>query len=173
MYDMASSEVSKICKNSKSRGRKKAKKYIFGVCREKNLKVPLSMMRSALRSVESRNSRVVIFPYQGALVRREFINETPNPFRKRVKVGFPISLQLNPAYYRSAKIEKFRIFNERGERLKAKLITYKNDIRKKISPLSFILIPNSPLKSKKRYKVLFEASTNRGRVRKEWSFRVK
>ncbi len=169
VYDMASSKVSQICKKryKNSKGR-----FIYGVCSNKNKKVPLSAMNRALRAVEKRSSKVVAFPYQGAIVGKRFINETPSPFRKRVNMGYPITVSLNPAYFSWAKIKKFRIFDG-SKRVKAKLITSKSDIRRKISPLTFVLVSLKPLKSKTSYKVVFEASTNRGKVKKEWSFRVK
>ncbi len=38
-------------------------------------------------------------------------------------MGFPISVRLNPSYYRWAKIKRFKLFNSNNEEIKAKLIT--------------------------------------------------
>jgi hypothetical protein len=169
VYDMASSKVSQICKK---RYKNSKGKFIYGVCAKKDRKIPLIVMKRALREVERRSKKVVTFPYSGALVGSKFINETPNPFRRRVNMGFPVTVSLNPAYFGWAKIKKFRIFDG-SKRVKAKLITSKNDIRRKISPLTFVLVPLKPLKSQTSYKVVFEASTSRGKVEREWHFMVK
>jgi len=170
VYDMGSSAISRICKRDfKNIGGE----YVFGVCRDKNRKIPLSLMQRTLKRVESQNSKVVIFPYSGAVVGRKFVNENPNPFGRKVKMGFPVSVELNPAFYSWAKLKRFEIFDGRGRKLKGKILDSRRDIHRKISPLTFFLIPTQVLKSGQKYRVKFIAQTNRGTIKREWSFRVK
>ena len=169
VYDMASSQISKICrKNYRSGG-----KYIFGVCSNPDKKLPLSVMQGALRRVQRRNAKIVVYPYPNATVGRRFINEVPKPFGKNVRMGFPVSVELNPAIYSWGRLESFKIFDSSGRRVQAKIITSKSDIHRKIPKLTYILVPRSLLKSGNKYRVSFQAKTNRGRVKKEWSFFVK
>jgi hypothetical protein len=131
-------------------------------------------MRKALFYVERRNPKIVLYPYPNAKnIPTKFVNESPNPFRGVVNKGFPITIQFNPSRYRFVKIKKFNLFDSSNRRVKSKIITAKSDIRRKLSNLTFALIPNRPLKRKKSYRVEFVAVTDRGRVKKSWRFSTK
>ncbi len=172
VYEMSSSEVAKLCQHP-NRG-KKSGRVMVGVCSKRGVKIYQSQMQHSLLAVEKRNRRVVLFPYPNARnIPRAFVNETPNPFRGRVKRGFPVTVELNPARYRTARLKRFRIFGSKKEPLKAKIITAKSDIRGKLSPLTFVLVPNRVLKPNSKYSVEFIASTNRGEIKRSWSFRTK
>jgi len=141
VYDMASSKVAKLCKELKSgRFGVKSGRFLVGVCADKNIKVPQNLMRKALFYVERRNPKIVLYPYPNAKnIPTKFVNESPNPFRGVVNKGFPITIQFNPSRYRFVKIKKFNLFDSSNRRVKAKIITAKSDIRRKLSNLTLLL----------------------------------
>jgi hypothetical protein len=168
VYDLASSAVAKLCRGSGGGG---GSRYIYRICADPKKKISQESFQRALASVERRNPKVVLYPPSGARkVPRRFIRETPDPIPGVYGAGYPVTVQLNPAYYRRAKLKRFRLYDAQGKRVKARVIEGRNDPHKKLLPTDFVLIPLTALKPGSRYRVEFEAVADGKRVRREWSF---
>jgi hypothetical protein len=170
VYEMSALEISKLCRK---KAHSKSKEFVFGICKDKNKKISLKDFQRAIKKINKKSAKIIFFPYPNAKVKREFVNETPKPFKKNVKYGFPISVQLNPAYYSWAKVLSFKVFDSKKRELKSIFLDSKRDFHHKIPKLTFILVPKKILNSKERYYVEFVASTNNGKIRKNWSFSTK
>lgn len=170
VYDLASSALAKLCRRSGSVG---SGRYVYGICADPKKRISQNAFARALAGVEGRNPRVVLYPPSGARhVPLRFIRETPDPIPGVYGAGYPVTVQLNPATYHRATLKKFRLYDARGKRLKAKVLSGKSDPHHKLLPGDFALIPLQKLAPESRYRVEFEASTDRGSVRKSWSFRT-
>jgi len=170
VYDLASSAVARLCRQSDTVG---SGRYIYRICADPNRKIAQKTFSRALTSVRRRNPGMVLYPPPGATnVPRAFIRETPDPIPGIYGAGYPVTVQLNPAFYRRADLKSFRLYDARGKRLKAKVFSGKNDLHRKLLPGDFALIPFRKLAPRSRYRVEFEALTDRGRVKKSWAFRT-
>jgi hypothetical protein len=168
VYDLASSAIAKLCREPGGKG---AGQFVYRICADPAKKIPRDRFSRAMRSVERRNPRVVLYPPPGARnVPLRFVRETPDPIPGVYGAGYPVTVQLNPAYYRRAELKRFRLFDARGKRIKAKILTGKGDPHRKLLPGDFALIPLKKLKPRSRYRVEFEAVADGKRIRKEWSF---
>jgi len=171
VYDMAASEVAKLCSSGRLSGG--GSSYIYGVCADVKRRIPRRRFQEALRSVQRRNARIVLWPPAGARdVPRSFIRETPDPIPRIYRAGYPVTVQLNPAYFRRVKLRRFRLYDEKGSALKAKILHAGNDPHHKLGAGDFALIPLKRLAPGRRYRVLFEAEADGKRIRKSWSFRT-
>jgi hypothetical protein len=170
VYDLASSAVAKLCRQGTNGGNGR---YIYRICADPKKRIAQRSFYRALASVQRRNPRVVLYPPPGATkVPRRFIRERPDPVPGVYGAGYPVTVQLNPAAYRRATLKTFRLYDAWGKRLKVRVISGKNDLHRKLQPTDFALIPLKKLAPRSEYRVEFEASTDRGTVRKSWSFRT-
>jgi len=170
VYDLASSVVARLCRLSGSAGKGR---YIYRICADPRKRISQNEFFRALAEVEYRNPRTVLYPPPGARnVPLRFIRETPDPISGIYGAGYPVTVQLNPALYHQAALRVFRLFDSRGRRIKAKVITAGSDPNHKLLPGDFALIPLKKLLPNHRYRVEFEVSTDRGTVRKSWHFRT-
>jgi hypothetical protein len=168
VYDLASSAVAKLCRASGGGG---GSRYIYRICADPRKKISQESFQRALAGVERRNPRLVLYPPSGARkVPLRFIRETPDPIPGVYGAGYPVTVQLNPAYYRQAKLKRFRLYDAQGKRVKAKVLTASSDPHHKLLPTDFALIPLAKLRPGSRYRVEFEAVADGKRIRREWSF---
>ncbi len=168
VYDLASSALAKLCRSSGSAGKGK---YIYRICSDPKQRIAQGDFTRALVAVQRRNPRMVLYPPPGAKgVGRRFVRETPDPIPGVYGAGYPVTVQLNPAYYRRVRLKKFRLYDARGKRIRANVLTSRNDPHRKLLPTDFALIPLAKLAPRSLYRVEFEASTNRGSIRKSWQF---
>ena len=168
VYDLASSAVAKLCRASEGGG---GGRYVYRICADPQKKISQARFVRALAGVERRNPQAVLYPPAGARnVPRRFIRETPDPIPGVYGAGYPVTVQLNPAYYRQAKLKRFRLYDAQGKRVKAKVLTASSDPHHKLLPTDFALIPLATLKPRSRYRVEFEAVADGKRIRREWSF---
>ncbi len=168
VYDMASSEVAKLClKRHRASGRK-----VFGVC-SNGRALPLSSFLKALARVQRRNPSIVLWPVPNANgVPRSFVKESPNPIPRVIHAGYPITVQFNPVRYRSVKIRSFGLFDSKGRAIPSKIIDRHSDIRHKLGSFEFALIPLRRLRAHERYSAYFVAIADGKKITKRWSFQT-
>jgi len=170
VYDMASSPVAGLCRNS---GKAARGRYIYGLCADRKKKIPLGALKRAFDSVRRRNAKIVLYPPPGARnVPRRFVRETPDPIPKIYDAGLPVTVRLNPFYYRHAGRVSFRLRESGGAEVPSKLLRADNDPHRKLSGGDFVLIPLKTLKPDTEYRADFEAEADGKRLRKSWSFRT-
>ena len=168
VYDMAASTVAGLCRKApKGSGGQ----YIYGVCSDKNIKLPKREFFQALHSIERRNAPVVLYPYPGMRnAPRRYIRETPDPVPKLYAAGVPITAQFNPSRYRRVTVKRFKLYDGKGRDVRSRLITPATDRHKKLPVNTFVLIPLKTLGKKEKYWVVLEAVADGKRVKREWSF---
>jgi len=170
VYDMGASPVAKLCSGGRLSG---GDSYVYGICADVRRRIPRRRFQEALRSVERRNARIVLWPPAGARdVPLSFIRETPDPIPRIYRAGYPVTVQFNPAYYRRVKLRRFRLYDEKGREIKAKILHAGNDPHHKLGAGDFALIPLKRLAPGRSYRVVFEAIADGKRIRKTWSFRT-
>ncbi len=171
VYDMAASTIADLCQKGESGG---SGKYLYGVCANPKTRISQQAFSSALRRIERRNPRIVLYPYPGMNnAPRRYIRETPDPFPKLYGAGVPVTAQFNPAYYRKVRLLSFRLYDRKGRKLPAKVLTPGNDRHEKLPPNTFVLAPLKTLQQGESYRAVLEVDADGKRVRKEWTFHTR
>jgi hypothetical protein len=122
-----------------------------------------------------KNSALVVYPYPNAKnILPAFYTENPHPLPGSKVSGFPVTVQFNPLFYKNVKLKKFRLFDDKGKRVKkVKILTSKSDRNQRLTKLQFALMPLKRLEYTKRYQVEFEAVADGKKVKKHWWFTTK
>ena len=170
VYDLGSSTISKLC--SKFYILMNGEYYLKNVCQKSKKMIPQKLIKKKKREIQKQNSSIVLYPYDGQNnVYPAFYNETPDPLPNYKVSGFPISIQFNPAFYKSIKLKTFKLYTEEGkEIIKTKLLDVKKDRHHILSKFEFALMPLARLEYAQRYRVEFEAIVDGKNVKKRWSF---
>jgi len=164
VYDMGNSKISKLCKEKN----KVIGTTIKNVC-PKNKDLPLNLFKKAIDSVESLSKALIIYPYPNQKgVPRSLVNERPK-FTYKNSCGLPISVTFNKHFYKTIKLKKF-ILTTKKRVVKTKIVTFRNDISKKIKKNTFVLLPLNRLKKETKYTVLLNATTDKKPIEYRWSF---
>jgi len=168
VYDMSSSVVKSLCRGS---GRVTSGEYIYGICADSSKKISKREFDRAVSKLYRKSAKVVLYPYDGEVgVARHFVNELVDPLGGRRGAGYPVTVQLNPAYYHPKGKPVFELFDSKGKRVSCRKFDFSNDPHHLLRPGSYAIIPNRVLKRGERYKVRFSIRTDRGRVSRNWSF---
>ncbi len=170
VYDMGSSRVSKLCK--KSFTMTNGVYYMKNICKQSAKMLPRSLFREKKDEVRRNNRDIILYPYTGQTdIWPAFYNESPDPLPKYKVSGFPVSVQFNPANYKSVKLKSFRLYDENGKEIKeTKILQQKNDHNHLFSKLEFALMPLKRLEFDRSYTAVFEAVADGTKVKKRWSF---
>jgi len=122
--------------------------------------------------VRRKNKDIILYPYaEQTNIWPAFYNESPDPLPGYKVSGFPISVQFNPAYYKSVKLKSFRLYDEYEKEIKkTKILQHKNDHNHLLTNLEFALMPLKRLEFGRTYTVVFDAVADGVQVKKRWSF---
>ncbi len=171
VYDMSSSVVANLCKSAKSIS--KAKEYIYRVCANPKIKIDKRLFNHKLYLFQRRHKSIICYPYPSQKgVPTKYVHEVPDPISSGYKAGYPVTVELNPAYYSSAKIKRFRLYDSSGKRVASFVITSSNDRHHKLHSNVFVLIPKKRLKPNSIYMVDFVANDGYKNISKRWQFRT-
>jgi len=165
VYDMGNSKISSLCKKSFSN----RVSVVEGLCRDSRKQIPLKVFRYTLNRTKMKSKSIITYPYpKQKNVSISLANERPK-FTYKKGCGFPISVTFNKFYYRDVKLKKFEL--KSGNRVVPSIIvTFRNDIAKKLKKGTFILLPLHKLKHYTRYSVILN-TINDGKYKKlSWSF---
>jgi len=170
VYNTGTTELNKLCKHSYLMENNTY--YLKNMCRNSDRLIPRHLYEQKQNKVRRKNSALVLYPYPDAKnVLPVFYTENPHPLPGSKMSGFPVSVQFNPLFYKKVTLKKFRLFDERGKRVKkVKILTSKSDIHHRFTKLQFALMPLKRLEYDKRYKVEFEALADGKRVKRSWKF---
>jgi len=170
VYDIGSSHVSELCKRSFTM--RSAVYYMENICKQSAKMIPESLYEEKQDKVRQKNRGIILYPYAGQTqVWPAFYNESPDPLPKYKVSGFPVSVQFNPANYKSVKLKSFRLYDEDANEIKeTRILQQKNDHNRLLSKLEFALMPLKRLEYGRSYTAVFEAVADGGRVEKRWSF---
>jgi hypothetical protein len=170
VYLLGSSKISRLCQTASPL--ENGIFYIKDLCSDDIHIVPQYRYEQARQAVRRENSPLVLFPYPGEKgVPTVFYTEHPHPLPGSKMSGYPISVQFNPAFYTEVRLKKFRLYDAGGKRVtKVKIITFRNDVNHRFTPLQFALMPLKRLRHAERYQVEFDAVADGKRVVRHWKF---
>jgi hypothetical protein len=173
VYLFGSTEVSHLCQTNFPL--ENGTFYMKALCWDTVQMVPQYRYDQARQTIRRKNTPLVLFPYPGAVkVPTVFYTEHPHPLPGSKVSGYPVSVQFNPAFYREVRLKRFRLFDANGKRVKrVKIITSRNDVNHRFTPLQFALMPLKQLKYAQTYRVEFEAVADGKRVKKQWRFKTR
>jgi len=173
VYLFGSNEVSQLCQTTFPL--ENGTFYMNDLCLGMEQMVPQSRYEQERQAVRKKNTSLVLFPYPGAVkVPTVFYTEHPHPLPGSKVSGYPISVQFNPAFYREVRLKKFRLFDKNGKRVKpVKIITFRNDVNHRFTPLQFALMPLKQLRYAQTYRVEFEVVADGKMLKKQWTFKTR
>jgi len=172
VYDMGLSSVAKLCQDDFLT--LEGVFYMQNLCKDSMHYVPKDAYQKAKNNIMAKNPKMVLFPnINQKNVPTAFYQEHPNPMPGYKVSGYPISVELNPYYFQDIKIKKFRLYNAKGRMVRVKLLKKSNDPNKKLKRHQFAIIPLQRLEYGMQYKVYFEAYTDKGKIKQQWSFTTK
>jgi hypothetical protein len=167
VYDMSNSKIASLCKSAKRVG------DIANICKNSKLYLSRSSFRRALKQTKRRSRDIIYYPYNNQRnVGVKLAVETPSFIANSSRYGYPITIHFNSAIYTNVRLKEFKLFNN-GKAVAGKVVTFRNDMRKKLDKNSFVFLPKRHLKHKTRYKVLFSATANGKPSKLTWSFTTK
>ena len=104
-----------------------------------------------------------------------FYEEIPDPLPDMAVSGYPISIQLNPYYFRNIKILRFKLFDHQsGMEIKpVRLLSHKLDPNHLLTPYQFALFPLQRLDWNRWYRAEVLLKANRKQVSFRWKFKTK
>ncbi|MCW8820921.1 MAG: CAP domain-containing protein, partial [Sulfurovum sp.] len=172
VYDIGSSHVSKLCKQSFSMTN--GVYYMKDICNQSAKLVPKSLFEEKQDDIRRKNRDIILYPYnEQKNVWPAFYNESPDPLPGYKVSGFPISVQFNPVNYKSVTLRDFRLYDENENEIKeSRILQHKNDHNHLLTKMEFSLMPLKRLEFDTRYTVVFEAVADGNKVKKRWSFRT-
>jgi hypothetical protein len=146
--------------------------YMQYICRDKDKLIPQNLYEQTRIKHKAENPKVILYPYPGQKeLLPVFYNEDPDPLPDYQVSGYPISVQLNDAYYRSVKLKSFKLYDERGKEFaKTRVLSSRNDPHKRFKKTEFALMPLKRLEYAQRYTAVFEATVDGKKYQKKWSF---
>lgn len=173
VYDMGSVNLENLCKNRESN--RNFKTYVTGICKKRSLKIDGEKFTRTLNMNRSRNSAVVVYPFDGQEdIPPAFYDELPDPLPEYSVSGFPISISFNKFYFRDGvDVLEFKLFKGEEEIKDRVIYNMKSDPNKRLKDGEFALFPLKRLDWDSRYRVEVKYLANGEIYTKSWSFKTK
>ncbi len=173
VYNIGSAAIAKLCKTPYSM--QSGVYYMQNLCKNSANIVPQTLFEEKQNEIREKNSKIVLYPYPDATnVPPVFYTENPHPLPGSKVSGYPVSIQFNPAFYKTVKLKKFRLFDAEGKEMKKhKVLTHKNDKNHRFTKLQFAFMPLKRLEYGTTYRAEFEAVADGKKVKKSWKFTTK
>jgi len=169
VYDMGLSKVAQLCQDDFLT--LEGVYYMQNMCKDPMHYIPKEAYQKAKDSIMAKNPKMVLFPnINQEDVPTAFYQEYPNPMPGYKVSGYPISVELNPYYFKDIKIKKFRLYDDKKRMVRVKLLKQSNDPNKKLKSYQFAIIPKQRLSYASKYTVYFEAYTDKGKIKQKWNF---
>lgn len=171
VYNIGNQEINKLCSYS---GIKSSSSYYTNVCNHLD-RVPVKQLNDLETKTQKNNPPIIIWPPDlSKIATIGFWEEHPNPLSKNQISGYPITIQLNPFFFRNVSFEKFELIElDSGLQLSGKLMTNQNDQHSKLSDHEFGFFPHKLLKWGTRYQVSAYFTANNIQQMKKWSFNTR
>ncbi len=173
VYNTGSSEIVKLCKQFHLMENNSY--YLQNMCKDPDKMIAQDLYVQKQNEMRRKNKNIVLYPYPNAQnVLPVFYTENPHPLPGSKVSGYPVTVQFNPLLYEKIRLKKFRLFDEKGKRIKkVKILTHKSDKHHRLSKLQFALMPLKRLEYGTRYSVEFEVVADGKKVKKSWHFTTK
>ncbi len=148
--------------------------YMKNICDQSAKMIPKLLFEEKKDEVRRKNKDIILYPYaEQTNIWPAFYNESPDPLPGYKVSGFPISVQFNPAYYKSVKLKSFRLYDEYEKEIKkTKILQHKNDHNHLLTNLEFALMPLKRLDFSQSYTAEFKALADGKQIQKRWTFRT-
>lgn len=174
VYNIGSTAIAKLCRTS-SFYMQDGVYYMQNLCKNSANIVPQALLEEKQNEIREKNSKTVLYPYPDATnVSPVFYTENPHPLPGSKVSGYPVSVQFNPAFYKTVNLKKFRLFDAGGKEIKRyKVLTYKNDKNHRFTALQFAFMPLRRLEYGTTYRAEFEAVADGKKIKKSWKFTTK
>jgi hypothetical protein len=164
-YDMGNSYINTACQKEWN-----IRSGSYGVCKEFNKIIPTSY----INQLQSKNPKLIFFPYNNMKnVPTTFYNENPDPLPDYDVSGYPISIHLNPYYFKTLMIKSFEIYQNNKKIENTRILTYKNDPNKQLHKTDAVLFPLTPLKPNTTYHIEAKILADNKPINLSWDFTTK
>ncbi|MBT7892740.1 MAG: CAP domain-containing protein, partial [Deltaproteobacteria bacterium] len=123
--------------------------------------------------VWKRNPKMIVWPFEGATdIPPVFYEEIPDPLPDYRVSGYPISVQMNPFFFKRVELMKFSLFNEESnqEVIPVRRLTKHLDPNQRFSPFEFALFPLDRLDWNTVYRVEVMFKADGRSIGKTWTF---
>ena len=172
VYKMGSRQLNRFCQNSVHAT---AGPIYADVCRH-NDKISSEKYDKTLSDIQEQNPPIVTWPPdQSEYIPVVFYEEFPDPLPDLSVSGYPVSIQLNPFYYRRVKILRFKLFDHQSgvEIRPVRLLTKKLDPNHLLTLYQFALFPLNRLEWNRWYRVEALFLANGKKLAHKWAFKTK
>lgn len=169
-YNMGNQQLNKLCNFS---GFNKSASYFTNVCNHL-VKVPSRQVNRIKLNAQKISPPMVLWPPdQSKIATIGFWEEHPNPLGGKIS-GYPITVQLNPFYYRNVTFMDVRLFEYKSmQNVSGLLISKKNDKHQKLSNHEFGFFPDTLLKWGMHYQVVVKFIANKLSQTVKWTFQTR
>lgn len=153
--------------------------YNYKICPNETKRIKKSIVDDSKQNTLLNNGKIVLWPTPDAInIPPVFFEESPDPLPHHSVSGYPISIQFNPAYFKSApKITGFKLFiNSTKDAIKTIKILDKNtDPNDVLSEFQHALFPLQRLDWNTTYNALVEYTDIDSNKKQSitWSFSTK
>jgi len=171
VYNIGNSRLNRLCSYS---GIIKSLSYYTNVCNHLD-RIPVKQLDAIETAARKSNPLLVLWPPDlSDIATIGFWEEQPNPLGENQISGYPITVQLNPFFYRNILDVEIELseFSSRHN-IPGKLIAKQNDRHLKLSDHEFSFFPNQLLKWGTRYQVVFRFMANNMQQIKKWTFQTR
>ena len=172
VYKMGNRQLMRFCANSVHA----TEGLIYADVCKHNQKVSAQQYDKLMSDIEKQNPTMITWPPdQSENNPVVFYEEFPDPLPDRSVSGYPVSIQLNPYYYRRVKILRFKLFDQQSGREinPVRLLTKKLDPNKLLTLYQFALFPLERLKWNRWYRAEVFFLANGKRLSHKWVFKTK
>ncbi|MBU2644733.1 CAP domain-containing protein [bacterium] len=148
--------------------------FYTSVCRHQG-KVSAVDFDLRKNEVWKQNPEMVVWPLDGALgIPPVFYDETPDPLPDYRVSGYPISVQMNPSFFKKVELERFKLFQQdtNTEVVPIRLLTKRLDPNQRFSAFDFALFPLNRLAWDTVYRVELMVKADGRPVGKTWTFQT-
>jgi hypothetical protein len=172
VYNIGNQQLNKLC--SYSAINNSSSSYYTNVCNHLD-RVPVKQLDDLETNTQKNNPPIIIWPPDlSRIATIGFWEEHPNPLSENQISGYPITVQLNPFFFRNINFGKIELMEfDSGLILSGKLFTIQNDKHSKLSDHEFGFFPNKLLKWGTRYQVIVYFTANNIQQMKKWTFSTK
>jgi len=172
VYDMSNSNLNDLCSYDSYEGGS----YYQNICADEELKIEVGDYNEAIDDIKSKNSDIIIWPYDGAdEVMPVFYEETPDPLPDYSVSGYPISIQFNDYYFENnVTLNSFKLYDENGNEITdVRLLDKDSDPNSRFTDKQFALFPLKRLEWDSEYSVSVEYTYEDKDYTLNWSFKTK
>lgn len=171
VYKMGNSELNYFCKHATYQ---QTGAYYLGACKHME-RVSVEQFNKEKEKALKKNPTFVLWPSDGAKeIPPVFYEEFPDPLPDYSVSGYPISIQLNPHYFRTVKLLEFHLINvnKNIEIHPIRTLDKRSDPNQRLTNLQFAFFPLQRLDHGTTYQASVTLKGNGVTLKKSWRFQT-